>query len=103
MPIVELASLDSALEYYHPFFYPNTVFRTSRLCNSSFSCEVRLPLALPCSAEACDVLDEWGLTLVLLFQMLLFGLRVALSSGLSILGAAVQKFDLGVCLFLRAE
>ena len=64
---------------------------------------MRLPLALPCSAEARDVLDEWGLTLVLLFQMLLFGLRVALSSGLSTLGSAVQKFDLGVCLFLRAE
>lgn len=59
---------------------------------------MRLALALPYSAEACDVLDEWGLTLVLLFQML-FGLRVALSSGLSILGTAVQRFDLGVCLF----
>lgn len=60
---------------------------------------MRLALALPDSAEACDVLDEWGLTLVLLFQMLLFGLRVALSSGLSILGTAAQRFDLGVCLF----
>lgn len=59
---------------------------------------MRLALALPYSAEACDVLDEWGLTLVLLFQML-FGLSVALSSGLSILGTAVQRFDLGVCLF----
>ena len=60
---------------------------------------MRLALALPYSVEACDVLDEWGLTLVLLFQMLLFGLRVALSSGLSILGTAAQRFDLGACLF----